>query len=92
MPHLSGSIADASEYWIARWSLSSGAHSRDPVAGDDGREHDAFAFNDSHRFNFQTAKTQGFLRSSLRAKRSNPYRNNESKSGLLHFARNDGKL
>jgi hypothetical protein len=30
------SIADASEYWIARRSLSSGAHSRDPVAGDDG--------------------------------------------------------
>jgi hypothetical protein len=23
------------EYWITRWSLSSGAHSRDPVAGDD---------------------------------------------------------
>jgi hypothetical protein len=28
-------IMDASEYWIARRSLSSGAHSRDPVAGDD---------------------------------------------------------
>jgi hypothetical protein len=26
------SIADASEYWIARRSLSSGAHSRDPLA------------------------------------------------------------
>jgi hypothetical protein len=36
-PQLFGSITDASEYWIARWSLSSGAHSRDPVAGDDNR-------------------------------------------------------
>jgi hypothetical protein len=35
-PQLPGSIIDVSEYWIARWSLSSGAHSRDPVAGDDG--------------------------------------------------------
>jgi hypothetical protein len=34
-PQLLGSIIDVSEYWIARWSLSSGAHSRDPVAGDD---------------------------------------------------------
>jgi hypothetical protein len=24
------------EYWIVRWSLSSGAHSRGPVADDDG--------------------------------------------------------
>jgi hypothetical protein len=23
------------EYWITRWSLSSGAHSRDPLAGND---------------------------------------------------------
>jgi hypothetical protein len=29
------SITDASEYWIVRRSLSSGAHSRDPVADDD---------------------------------------------------------
>jgi hypothetical protein len=31
-----GNITDASEYWIARWSLSSGGHSADPLAGDDG--------------------------------------------------------
>jgi hypothetical protein len=29
-----GSIADVSEYWIARRSLSSGGHSADPLAGD----------------------------------------------------------
>jgi hypothetical protein len=29
------SITDASEYWIARRSLSSGGHSADPLAGDD---------------------------------------------------------
>ena len=29
------SIIDASEYWIARRSLSSGGHSADPLAGDD---------------------------------------------------------
>ena len=29
------SITGVSEYWIARRSLSSGAHSRDPLAGDD---------------------------------------------------------
>ena len=29
------SIIDVSEYWIARWSLSSGAHSRDPLASND---------------------------------------------------------
>jgi hypothetical protein len=32
------SIIDASEYWIARRSLSSGGHSADPLAGDDGGE------------------------------------------------------
>jgi hypothetical protein len=26
-------------FWIASWSLSSGAHSRDPVARNDGRKH-----------------------------------------------------
>src|SRR5438034_11517273 len=26
---------DAGVYWIIRWSLSSGAHSRDPLADDD---------------------------------------------------------
>jgi hypothetical protein len=30
------SIIDISEYWIARRSLSSGGHSADPLAGDDG--------------------------------------------------------
>jgi hypothetical protein len=30
------SITNASEYWIARRSLSSGGHSADPLAGDDG--------------------------------------------------------
>jgi hypothetical protein len=34
-PRLLGSIIDVSEYWIARWSLSSGG-APDPVAGDDG--------------------------------------------------------
>jgi len=28
---------DVSEYWIARRRLSSGAHSRDPLPGDDRR-------------------------------------------------------
>src|SRR6266700_7959508 len=35
-PRLIDSITDASEYWIARWSLSSGGASADPVADDDG--------------------------------------------------------
>jgi len=26
----------AREYWIVRWSLSSGGHSADPLADDDG--------------------------------------------------------
>ena len=30
-----GFVIMSLEYWIARRSLSSGAHSRDPVAGDD---------------------------------------------------------
>jgi hypothetical protein len=30
------SIIGSSEYWIARRSLSSGGHSADPLAGDDG--------------------------------------------------------
>jgi len=29
---------DAGVYWIIRWSLSSGGHSADPVADDDGCE------------------------------------------------------
>jgi len=32
------SIIHTSEYWIARRSLSSGGHSADPLAGDDGRD------------------------------------------------------
>ena len=41
------SITDASEYWIARRSLSSGGHSADPLAGDDGWAcGGAFAFNE----------------------------------------------
>jgi len=28
-------ITTALKYWIIRWSLSSGAHSRDPLADDD---------------------------------------------------------
>jgi len=35
-PRVFDSITGASEYWVARWSLSSGGHSADPVAGDDG--------------------------------------------------------
>jgi hypothetical protein len=36
-PQLLDAITGASEYWIARWSLSSGAaRCADPVAGDDG--------------------------------------------------------
>jgi hypothetical protein len=35
-PRLLDSITNASEYWIARRSLSSGGHSADPLAGDDG--------------------------------------------------------
>jgi hypothetical protein len=37
-PRAFGSITDASEYWIVGRSLSSGAHSRDPVADDDEHE------------------------------------------------------
>jgi hypothetical protein len=33
MPQLSGAITDASEYWIARWSLSSGGAMRRPGGG-----------------------------------------------------------
>jgi hypothetical protein len=36
MPQLFDSITDTSEYWVARRSLSSGGHSADPLAGDDG--------------------------------------------------------
>ncbi len=46
-PQLFDSITDVSEYWIARWSLSSGARSRDPVAGDDGREYSRGALRPS---------------------------------------------
>jgi hypothetical protein len=38
-PRVLDSIAGVSEYWIVRRSLSSGAHSRDPVADDDERGH-----------------------------------------------------
>jgi hypothetical protein len=41
------------EYWIIRWSLSSGAHSRDPLADDDSR-------GCGYRFNFQTAIPSSF--------------------------------
>jgi hypothetical protein len=36
------SITDASEYCVARRSLSSGGHSADPLAGDDGWGYGAF--------------------------------------------------
>jgi len=45
-PQLLDSITGASEYWIARRSLSSGGHSADPLAGDDGWACAAFAFNE----------------------------------------------
>jgi|GraSoi_2013_20cm_1033751.scaffolds.fasta_scaffold20659_1 hypothetical protein len=35
-PRLLGPVTDPSEYRIARRSLSSGGHSADPLAGDDG--------------------------------------------------------
>jgi hypothetical protein len=35
-PRLFRFVTDVSEYWIARRSLSSGGHSADPLAGDDG--------------------------------------------------------
>jgi hypothetical protein len=35
-PQLFVSITNTSEYWIGRRSLSSGGHSADPLAGDDG--------------------------------------------------------
>ena len=38
-PRHFGSITSSSEYWIIRRSLSSGAHSRDPVADDDEQRH-----------------------------------------------------
>ena len=43
-PQLFDSITNTSEYWIARRSLSSGGHSADPLAGDDGGECGAFLF------------------------------------------------
>jgi hypothetical protein len=36
-PRLLDSITTALEYWIIRWSLSSGGACADPVADDDGR-------------------------------------------------------
>jgi hypothetical protein len=50
-PQLFDSITDTSEYRITRWSLSSGAHSRDPVALPTLRR------RCNSRFNFQTATT-----------------------------------
>jgi hypothetical protein len=36
-PKLHGWNTGGAAYWIVRWSLSSGAHSRDPLADDDDR-------------------------------------------------------
>jgi hypothetical protein len=46
------SIKTALEYWIIRRSLSSGAHSRDPVADDDGRGVLRIHASNSHSFGF----------------------------------------
>src|SRR5467141_3558659 len=56
-PRLFDSITDASEYWVACRSLSSGGHSADPLAGDDGLR----------------VRRGDRMRPSLRAKRSNPF-------------------
>src|SRR5882757_5452739 len=47
-PQLCESIIDASEYWIARRSLSSGGHSADPLAGDDGCGYGAVIVSSRH--------------------------------------------
>ena len=44
-PRLLDSITGALEYWIARRSLSSGGHSADPLAGDDGCERGALVLS-----------------------------------------------
>jgi hypothetical protein len=41
-PQLFDPITNASEYWIAHQNLSSGGHSADPLAGDDGWGYGAF--------------------------------------------------
>jgi hypothetical protein len=41
-PQLFDPITNASEYWVARRSLSSGGHSADPLAGDDRWGYGAF--------------------------------------------------
>jgi hypothetical protein len=43
-PRLIGSITLVSDYWVTRRSLSSGAHSRDPLAGDDSVRWDDRAY------------------------------------------------
>jgi hypothetical protein len=72
------SIISVSEYWIARRSLSSGAHSRDPLAGDDRRVTSPLMAG----FLIQLSNSQ--FSSSLRGarRRSNPFRH-AKKDGLL---------
>ncbi|HYS88561.1 MAG TPA: hypothetical protein VEN78_26690, partial [Bradyrhizobium sp.] len=68
-PQLLVSITNVPEYWITRRSLSSGGHSADPSAGDDGWECDAFVFNELPSIQFSNSQSQAILRPSLRAQR-----------------------
>jgi len=54
------SIETALEYWIIRRSLSSGAHSRDPVADDDGRGVLRIHASNSHSFAFSSRDAPEF--------------------------------
>ena len=48
------------EGWIASWSLSSGAHSRDPVARNDGRDFWLSAAKGRCRIALRGRPAQGF--------------------------------
>src|ERR1700732_2154095 len=61
-PQLRDTITGASEYWIARLSLSSGGHSADPLAGDDSRGCGAVVLNDRHEFQFSKHQLQTRVR------------------------------
>jgi hypothetical protein len=72
-------ISDVAEYWIVRWSLSSGAHSRDPVADDDGSEFDrrhnfAFSRHDTPELPETRSRKRKICKADWRRSRSQPLR------------------
>jgi hypothetical protein len=62
-PQTFGSITGVAEYWIVRRSLSSGAHSRDPVAGDDERRHSRDTMRPSFAKSFAPQNKRDAVRS-----------------------------